>query len=259
MSGHSKWATIKHRKGQADAKRSKTFSKIAKEITVAARLGGGDPSSNPRLRTAIATAKGVSMPGKNIDNAVKKGTGENKDGVEYFEITYEGYGPHGVAVLVDCLTDNKNRTVAGLRTMFSKNQGNLGEAGSVSWQFEKKGVLHIERSAIDEEKMTELALELGADDVQVDEEGYTLLTSPEAFNEIYETLGKKLPRLEDNAEERNSNSASASAIVNAEITMVAKNNVPVNMEQSADIERLLNLLDDHEDVKSVSSNEELSN
>ncbi len=239
MSGHSKWATIKHRKGLADAKRGKLFSKLAKEITIASRLGGGDLNANPRLRTAVTTARSSSMPSKNIENAIKKGTGESKEGVDYTEISYEGYGPHGVAVMVECLTDNKNRTVAELRTLFSKNNGSLGETGSVSWQFDKKGVIHIEKERVEEDKITELALELSAEDIRIETEGYVIYTTVDSFHEINESLQtQEVP------------------IANAEITLVPKNTVSITAEQTETINRFIEVLEDHEDVKSVSSNEE---
>lgn len=239
MSGHSKWATIKHRKGLADAKRGKLFSKLAKEITIASRLGGGDLNANPRLRTAVTTARSSSMPSKNIENAIKKGTGESKEGIDYTEISYEGYGPHGVAVMVECFTDNKNRTVAELRTLFSKNNGSLGETGSVSWQFDKKGVIHIEKERVEEDKITELALELSAEDIRSEVEGYVIYTTVDSFHEINESLqAQEIP------------------IANAEITLVPKNTVSITAEQTETINRFIEVLEDHEDVKSVSSNEE---
>src|SRR5918994_6176644 len=168
MSGHSKWHSIKHKKGALDAKRGKLFTKFIKEITVAARTGGGDPDGNARLRKAILDAKAGNMPNETIDRAIRRGTGE-EEGVNYEEITYEGYGPGGVALLVQSMTDNRNRTVAEIRHMFSKNGGNLGENGSVSWMFQKKGTIIVDRTAADEERIMELALEAGAEDVSDDE------------------------------------------------------------------------------------------
>ena len=238
MSGHSKWSTIKHKKGALDAKRGKLFSKLVKEITVAAK-GGGDPDTNPRLRTAILKAKSASMPAKNIENAIKSGTGE-KEGVTYQEITYEGYGPSGVAILVECLTDNKNRTVSEVRSTFSKNGGNLGENGSVAWQFEKKGIINIEKSVIPEEELMEIALDFGADDVSVENEGYTIKTDPSDFHTVHEKFKSK-----------------EIDIINAEVAMVPKNFVKIPSEQAEKVEKLLNILDDLDDTQSVSSNEEV--
>ena len=167
MSGHSKWHSIKHKKAAVDAKRGKLFTKLIKELTIAAKMGGGDPSANPRLRTAIATAKGNSMPADNIDRAIKKGTGE-LEGVDYVEVTYEGYGPGGMAVMLECLTDNKNRTVAEIRHLFSKNGGNLGENGCVAWIFNKVGQIRLSGEQIDEEAVFEVAAEAGADDVSTE-------------------------------------------------------------------------------------------
>ena len=168
MSGHSKWSSIKHKKGAADAKRGKIFSKLIKEITVAARLGGGDPDGNPRLRTVIQTAKAENMPKDNIERAIKKGTGE-LEGVNYEEVSYEGYGPGGVALLVDCLTDNKNRTVADIKHILDRHGGNLGEPGCVAWMFEKMGMIVFDKDKVDEEILLDVALEAGAEDVKEEE------------------------------------------------------------------------------------------
>jgi|GEM_PF-123668 len=179
MSGHSKWSTIKRKKGAVDAKRARIFTRLIREITVAARTGGGDPNGNPRLRSAVAEAKMENMPKENIDRAIKRGTGE-LDGTVYEEITYEGYGPGGVAVLVDTMTDNKNRTVADLRHYFSKHGGNLGEFGCVSWMFDKKGLLTVDKEAISEEKLMDVALEAGAEDVKEEESEHQVLTHQRA-------------------------------------------------------------------------------
>ncbi len=176
MSGHNKWSTIKHKKGAADAKRGKIFSKLIKEISVAARVGGGDPNSNPRLRTVLDKARTANMPNDNITRAIKRGTGE-LEGVSYEEVTFEGYGPGGVAVLVETMTDNRNRTVAELRHIFSKRGGNLGEAGCVGWMFNKQGVLAFDMS-VGEEALMETALEAGAEDIKDDENTLTVITSP---------------------------------------------------------------------------------
>jgi YebC/PmpR family DNA-binding regulatory protein len=189
MSGHSKWSSIKHKKAITDSKRGRVFTKMIKEITIAARLGGGDINSNPRLRTAVTVAKKQSMPNDNIDRAIKKGTGEIA-GASLEEITYEGYGPGGVAIMVDVLSDNRNRTVAELRFVFSRHGGNLGEVGCVGWMFKKRGVIGIEKSAIDEDKLLELALDAGADDVTSDGETFQVLTSPDKLNAVRDALEK---------------------------------------------------------------------
>jgi len=184
MSGHSKWSTIKHKKGAADAKRGKIFTRLIKEITVAARMGGGgDPDSNPRLRTALAAAKAENMPKNNMERAIKKGTGE-LEGVDYEEIQYEGYGPGGAAVLVESLTDNKNRAVADIRHIFSKMDGNLGENGCVGWMFDQKGYIVIEKSAVDEDQLMETAIEAGAEDVRDDDENFEVITEPSDFEAV---------------------------------------------------------------------------
>ena len=183
MSGHSKWHSIKHKKGALDAKRGKLFTKFIKEITVAARTGGGDPDANARLRKAILDAKAGNMPNDTIDRAIRRGTGE-EEGVNYEEITYEGYGPGGVALLIESMTDNRNRTVAEIRHIFSKNGGNLGESGSVGWMFEKKGYIVVEKAAKSEEELFEIAIEAGADDLRDDEDNFEIITSPEAFDGV---------------------------------------------------------------------------
>ena len=183
MSGHSKWHSIKHKKGALDAKRGKLFTKFIKEITVAARYGGGDPDANARLRKAINDAKAGNMPNDTIDRAIRRGTGE-EEGVNYEEITYEGYGPGGVALLIQSMTDNRNRTVAEIRHIFSKNGGNLGESGSVGWMFEKKGYIVVEKAAKSEEELFELAIDAGADDLRDDEDNFEIITSPEAFDGV---------------------------------------------------------------------------
>jgi len=237
MSGHSKWANIKRRKGAVDAKRGKIFTRLIKEITVAARLGGGDQVGNPRLRSAIAAAKTVNMPKENIERAIKKGTGE-LEGTVYEEITYEGYGPGGVAILVDCMTDNKNRTVGEVRPAFSKNGGNLGESGCVSYMFDKKGVLLVDKKTIDEEKLMELALEAGADDVVEEETEFQVTTAPEEFAAVRERLEAK-----------------GIVFLEASLSMVPQNIVEVADEGVA--KRLLKLmesLEDCDDVQNVHSN-----
>ena len=202
MSGHSKWHTIKHKKGALDAKRGKLFTRLIKEITVAARTGGGDAAANARLRKAVSDAKAGNMPNDTIDKAIKRGTGE-LEGVNYEEITYEGYGPGGVAVMVEAMTDNRNRTVAELRHMFSKNGGNLGESGSVGWIFEKKGYIVVEKSAKPEDELFELAIEAGADDLRDDEDNFEIITSPDNFDTVFTAIkdaGIDISELEDEPE-----------------------------------------------------------
>lgn len=237
MSGHSKWSTIKRKKGAIDAKRGKIFTKLIKEITVAARMGGGDIEANPRLRSAVLSAKSENMPKDNIERAIKKGTG-GLEGVSYEEILYEGYGPGGVAVLVETMTDNKNRTVADVRHYFSKSGGNLGESGCVGWMFDKKGVITVDKETISEEKLLEMALEAGAEDVVEEDSTFQIITSPEDFNEVTESLEKAgVQHLE------------------ASISMVPKNSVDVAEEKTArSLMKLLENLEDHDDVQKVHAN-----
>jgi len=237
VSGHSKWSTIKRKKGAIDAKRGKIFTRLIKEITVAARMGGGDPDANPRLRSAIATAKTENMPKDNIDRAIKKGTGE-LEGAVYEEITYEGYGPGGVAVLVDCMTDNKNRTVADIRHAFSKSGGNLGEFGCVSWMFDKKGSILVDKDIIDEEELMDKALEAGAEDVVEEDNVYQVITAPDDFEAVREAL-----------------EADGIKFIEASVSMIPQNVVEVTEEKSAkQVLRLLESLEEHDDVQSVSAN-----
>src|SRR5574340_588364 len=191
MSGHSKWSTIKRKKEAIDAKRGKIFTKLIKEISLAARLGGGDIEGNARLRQAVMAAKEENMPKDNIDRAIKKGTGELEGAANYEEVTYEGYGPGGAAVLVEVMTDNKNRTVAEIRHIFSKHGGNLGENGCVSWMFEKRGSIVIDKKAIDEGELMELAIDAGADDVAEEESEFHVITSPAAFLNVKDAIDKK--------------------------------------------------------------------
>ena len=237
MSGHSKWSTIKRKKGAIDAKRGKIFTKLIKEITVAARMGGGDIDANPRLRTAVLAAKYENMPKDNIDRAIKKGTG-GLEGVNYEEILYEGYGPGGVAVLVETMTDNKNRTVADVRHFFSKSGGNLGESGCVGWMFDKKGVITVDKGAITEEQLMELALEAGAQDVVEEDSSFQVITAPEDLNMVAEGLSK-----------------ASVAYQEAAISMVPKNTVEVTEEKTArSLLKLLENLEDHDDVQKVHAN-----
>ena len=241
MSGHNKWSTIKHKKGAADAKRGKIFTKIIKEITLAARLGGGDPDGNPRLRTAILAAKDENMPKDNIERAIKKGGGTGADAVNYEEITYEGYGPGGVAVLVEVMTDNKNRTVAEIRHIFSKHGGNLGENGCVSWMFDKKGSILIDKKAIDEEELMELALEAGADDVREEEHEYEIITSPAVFEEVHRAVeAKGLKPLA------------------AQIGMVPQNTIALGEDKAPQMLKMMEKLEDNDDVQNVYANFDIS-
>ena len=237
MSGHSKWSTIKRKKGAIDAKRGKIFTKLIKEITVAARLGGGDPAANPRLRAAVLSAKTENMPKDNIERAIKKGTG-GLEGANYEEILYEGYGPGGVAVLVETMTDNKNRTVADIRYFFSKSGCNLGESGCVGWMFDKKGVIVVDKETIDEEALLTLALEAGAEDVVEEDSSFQVMTAPEELNEVAEKLA-----------------AADLQYVEASVTMVPKNTVEVAEEKTArSLLKLLENLEDHDDVQKVHAN-----
>ena len=237
MSGHSKWSTIKHKKGAADAKRGKIFTRIIKEMTVAARLGGGDVDGNPRLRAAVAEAKANNMPKDNIDRSIKRGTGE-LEGVNYEELTYEGYGPGGVAIMVETMTDNTNRTTPEIRHVFEKCGGNMGTPGSVRFQFERKGYFAIEKSATNEDKLMEVALEAGADDLQTDDADiFEIYTTPEAFEQVRQALEKnKIPTVE------------------AKLGQIPSNYVKLDEQKSKQMMRLLEMLDDQDDVQNVWTN-----
>src|SRR6201996_962105 len=239
MSGHSKWATIKHKKGALDAKRGKIFTRIIKEIMVAAKAGGGDPDGNPRLRSAILAAKGENMPNDNIQRAIKRGTGEI-EGASYEDITFEGYGPGGVAVIVDVLTDNRNRAVSEIRHAFSKNGGNLGETGSVGYMFSKKGVIVLAKDAADEEKLTEIVLEAGADDLSPDGDYWEILTSPKDFDEVRDAV--KAAKIEPET---------------AEVTRVPSTYQKLEGTQASAMMRLLETLEDLDDTQNVYSNFEM--
>ncbi|HZP43554.1 MAG TPA: YebC/PmpR family DNA-binding transcriptional regulator [Candidatus Binatia bacterium] len=240
MSGHSKWSSIKHKKALKDARRGKLFTKLIKEITVAARLGGGDINANPRLRTAVLTARQNSMPSDNIERAVKKGTGE-LEGVSYEETTYEGYGPGGVAVLVQALTDNRNRTVGEVRNLFEKHGGNLGTAGSVAWMFAKRGLVTVERAGVDEDRVMEVALDGGADDVRESGDILEVLTPPERFEAVKTALERaQVP------------------IASAEITMMPSSTVSISGKHAEQMVKLLEALEDHDDVQNVSSNMDIA-
>lgn len=236
MSGHSKWATIRHKKGAQDAKRGKLFSKLIKEITVAAKMGGGEEESNPRLRTAVLKAKAANMPKDNIDRAIKKGTGE-LGGDEYVELSYEGYGPNGVAILVDTLTDNKNRTAADVRSIFNKNGGNLGENGCVSYLFSRKGIITYDATTYEEDGVLEAALEAGADDVATSGDTIEVSTSPEEFENVLTAL----------------QGAGYEHTV-AEVSLVPETTVTLDEEGTRKALRLIDLLDDHDDVQEVATN-----
>ena len=237
MSGHSKWHTIKHKKGALDAKRGKIFTKLIKEITVAARTGGtGDIDSNARLRKAVSDAKAQNMPNDTIDRAIKRGTGE-LEGVAYDEITYEGYGPNGVAVMVETMTDNRNRTVAELRHIFSKNGGNLGESGSVAWMFDKKGYIVVDKAAKSEDELFEIAIDAGADDMQDEGDVFEIYTTPDAFETVNEAIKKA--GVDPQA---------------AEVSMIPQNYIELSGADAKTMIKLYDALEDNDDVQKVYAN-----
>jgi YebC/PmpR family DNA-binding regulatory protein len=236
MSGHSKWHSIKHKKGAIDAKRGRMFTKLIKEITIAARIGGGDPEGNPRLRKAIADAKDVNMPADNIKRAVQKGTGELEGG-QLDELQYEGYGPGGVAMIVDVVTDNRNRTVSEIRHVFSKNGGNMGEAGSVAWMFHKKGYIAIDKSKGDEDSLMTLAIDAGADDFTSEESTYEIYTSPDMFDKVLSAVKAKGIQPET-----------------AEISMIPQNYIKVEGKTAQQLVKLMEALEEHDDVQHVYAN-----
>lgn len=241
MSGHSKWATTKHKKAAVDAKRGKIFTKLIREITISAKVGGGEPDGNPRLRTAILKAKEQNMPADNIKKATQRGTGE-LPGVVYEEALYEGYGPGGVAVLVDITSDNKNRTVPEIRHIFSKNGGNMGEAGCVAWMFNKKGYITVSKSKADEEKLMTLALEAGAEDMRSDDEqNFEIITAPNDFEKVK-------VRLSENKVEMSY----------AEITMLPQSYIQLTGREAEQMLRLMEALEDHDDVQNVYANFDIS-
>lgn len=240
MSGHSKWANIKHRKAAVDAKRGKVFTKLIRELTVAAKHGGGDPEANPRLRTAISAAKNQNMANDTIDRAIKRGTGE-MGGEEYHELSYEGYGPGGSAVLVKTLTDNKNRTVSDIRRIFTKFGGSLGESGCVSWMFHMKGRIAFEKSKVDEDKVFEIALDAGADDVTTEESELVVITPPEAFEAVKSAI-----------------QGAGLGYENAEITMIPQNSIKIEGREAENMIRLMEALEDSDDVQNVYSNFDVS-
>jgi len=236
MSGHSKWSSIKHKKGAADAKRGKIFTKLIKEITVAARMGGGDPAGNPRLRAAILAAKAENMPKENIERGIKKGTGE-LEGVSYDEITYEGYGPGGAAVLVECLTDNRNRTVSEVKHLFERNGGSMGEPGCVAWTFEKKGLIVFDKDKVNEEQLFELALDAGAEDVNDEDDQFEVITDPADFESVRDAI--------DNAQ---------LPYELAEVTMLPKSTVKLDGKKAQQMLNLMQSLEDNDDVSHVYAN-----
>lgn len=236
MSGHSKWHSIKYKKAAQDAKRGKIFTKIIRELSVAARIAGGDPDTNPRLRKAITDAKAVNMPADNIQRAIKKGTGE-LEGTTYEEITYEGYGPGGVAIYVEVLTDNKNRTVSELRHVFSRNGGNIGESGCVAWMFDRKGYIVVEQSKASEDQLLDIALEAGAEDLREDGSNYEIFTTPNSYEDVVNSLK------EHDIEMAASN-----------LGYIPQNYVKLEGKQAHQLLRLMEELEDHDDVQNVWAN-----
>jgi YebC/PmpR family DNA-binding regulatory protein len=236
MSGHSKWHSIKHKKARVDAQRGKIFTRLIKELTVAARMGGGDPEANSRLRTAIATAKAANMPADNIDRAIKKGTGE-LPGVSYEEATYEGYGPGGVAIMIDAMTDNKNRTVAEIRYIMSKNGGNLGANGCVAYLFHKKGIIMVEKEGVDEDELMEIVLEAEAEDMTSEEEQFVVTTGPASFEAVRTAIDDQ-----------------GFPIASAEITMVPDSTVKVTAKDAQKVLKLMDALENQDDVQNLYSN-----
>ena len=236
MSGHSKWHTIKHKKGAADAKRGKIFTRIIKELTVAARNGGGDQATNPRLRTIIAEAKANNMPRENIERAIRRGTGE-EPGVSYEEITYEGYGPGGGALMIEVLTDNKNRTVGEIRHMLGKHNGNLAAENSVAWMFSRKGQILVEKDKVDEEKLLNTVLEAGADDMNDDDSAWEIVTSPDSFEGVRDAV-----------------KALGVEPASAEVAMIPQNYVKLTGNEARQMLKLYEAVDDHDDVQHVWAN-----
>jgi len=236
MSGHSKWHTIKHKKAAADSKRGRVFTRIIKELTVAARVGGGDPDGNPRLRTVLAAAKAANMPKDNIEKAIKKGTGE-LPGVNYEEVAYEGYGPGGVALIVQAVTDNRNRTLPEIRHLFAKHGGNLGETNCVAWMFEKKGYIVVPKAGATEDTLMEAVLEAGGDDVRDDGSNWEVLTPPERLETVRGAIAGK-----------------GVAVATAEISMVPKNTVKVEGKKAQQVLAMMEGLEEHEDVQNVWAN-----
>jgi YebC/PmpR family DNA-binding regulatory protein len=241
MSGHSKWSTIKRKKGAIDSKRGKIFTKLIKEITLAARLGGGDIEGNARLRSAVLAAKEENMPKDNIDRAIKKGTGELGGGVAYEEITYEGYGPAGVAVIVEVMTDNKNRTVAEIRHIFSKHGGNLGENGCVSWMFDKKGSIVLDKKTVGEDALMEVAIEAGAEDVRDQDAEWEVITDPMAFETVKKAIDQK-----------------GWKYLEARVGLIPQNTVKLEANKAEQMLKLMEKLEDSDDVQNVYANFDVS-
>lgn len=239
MSGHSKWATIKRKKAATDAARGKVFTKIIKEITISARDGGGDPDANPRLRLAIQNAKSNNMPQDNITRAIKKGTGE-LEGVRYEEITYEAYAPNGIAMMIESVTDNKNRTVAELRHLISKNNGNLAESGSVSWMFERKGVINVEKQDVHEDELLEIILDAGADDLKTEGEYFEVVAPIESFEKVRKAIEEKNYKMES-----------------ASLQYLAKDLIAIDGKKSEEVIRFIEAVEENEDVQNVYSNADI--
>lgn len=240
MSGHSKWASIKHKKAAVDAKRGKLFTKLIKEITVAAREGGGDPDANPRLRTAIANAKAQNMPSENIERAILRGTGQ-LPGTSYEEVLYEGYGPKGVAIIVDVVTDNRNRSTSDVRYIFSKNGGNLGERGCVSWMFDKKGLIVIDKGKVDEDELIMIALEAGAEDIQSGDDSFEITVAPQDFEGVKSAIQE----------------AEIETIL-AEVSMIPQTTVKLDGKEALQLLKLMGSLEEHDDVQNVYANFDIS-
>lgn len=240
MSGHSKWATIKRSKGKADAARGKLFNRLIREITIAARMGGGEAETNPRLRTAISAARAANMPNKNVESAIQKGTGQ-LEGVSYEEITFEGYGPGGIAVIVECMTDNRNRTVSEVRHALTKFGGNMGQSNSVAWMFKLKGVIRVAKDAMAEDQLMEVVLEAGAEDMSLDGEEFEIVTLPDTFDAVREALEKV-----------------NITPVSAEISKIPENPVKVDGENVSKVLKLMEALDDLDDTQHVYSNFDIS-
>ncbi|MCW7754939.1 YebC/PmpR family DNA-binding transcriptional regulator [Desulfobotulus sp. H1] len=239
MAGHSKWANIRHKKGKEDIRRGKIFTKLAKEIMVAARIGGGDPASNPRLRTATIAARGENMPKDNIERAIKKGIGD-LDGANYEEITYEGYGPSGAAVIVEVMTDNKNRTVGEVRHAFSKCGGNLGANGCVAWMFDKKGLMVVDKGAVEEESLMEAALDAGAEDIREEEDCFEIITGPQDFETVRDAL-----------------EATGFAFSMAEVCMIPQTMTRLEGKDAQQMVKLMEMLEDNDDVQKVHTNADI--
>ena len=240
MSGHSKWSTIKHKKAVKDARRGKLFNKLIKDLTISARMGGSDVSANPRLRTALAAAKAASMPNDTIERAIKKGAGE-LEGVSYEEVVYEGHGPGGVAIMLQVVTDNKNRTVAEIRHFLTKHGGSLGTSNSVAWMFDKKGIISVEAEQVDEDQLMEIVLEAGAEDVSGGEGAFEVVTSPEDFDVVHTALEQ-----------------AGLAMQSAEVTLIPQNTVSLSGKEAEQVYKLLDVLQEHDDIQSVAANCEFS-